>query len=247
MLYGGLVCDPTAEVQWDAPDLSRPPVGNADPPPAGQIRAADGLDHRELIFSNESAPSELGEGEMPPFMQLLTGAAAAESAASPDVGAASAELQEPGAAASSDSFAHGPGQGDDSTAAASMQQDQTPREQDQAEGQRGQHDAVQPVTSPTSPAEDVAMLSAELPSSPVAGLGERVLQQQQQQQQRGDVAMRESELRTVTQTRQGFKQEHRVRQLKSLYLRGSCVVLINPVQEGAQHRLSYRQPHRRLT
>ena len=60
-----------------------------------------------------------------------------------------------------------------------------------------------------------------------------------------DLSSGRLEMRTVTQTRQGFKQEHRVRQLKSLFLRGSCVVLVNPVQDAAQHRLSYKPPHRR--
>ena len=61
------------------------------------------------------------------------------------------------------------------------------------------------------------------------------------------------ELVTVVQTRTGFKQEHRVRRLQSVFIRGCTVVLVNvlpipafPARQEA-YRLTAKQPHRRMT
>ena len=57
----------------------------------------------------------------------------------------------------------------------------------------------------------------------------------------------QGELVTVVQTRMGYKQERRVRQLRTLFLRGSCVVMVSPAfSAGAVHQLTARQPHRRM-
>ena len=228
MLYGQSASDPTADVRWDALEQPAPTALAAVSAGPSQVRAADGLDFRE---GADAAADDIGDSDMPPFMQLLRGSDANVAACSAELGPAVQQavgvmadapvqqqaLQEP--------VPHSPispQAGQQAGLAVSLHA-QAPDLLEQSSGMQGPDSVMQPA--------DVVSTSEGWQEG---------LQPQQQCSGR-------TEMRTVTHTRQGFKQEHRVRQLKSLFLRGSCVVLVNPVQDTAQRRLSYKPPHRRYT
>ena len=224
MLYGQSAADPTTDVQWGASDQPAPTASAAAGALPSQVRAADGLDFRE---GTEAAACDPGDSDMPPFMQLLRGSDATLAARSSDpapavrqAGGVMADAQQQALQGPVPHSVSSPEAGEEAGPANSLQA-QYSDVPEQVSGMQGLDTVMQP--------DDVASAS----------------EGRQQGSGPQDLGSGRLQMRTVTQTRQGFKQEHRVRQLKSLFLRGSCVVLVNPIQDAAQHRLSYKPPHRR--
>ena len=236
MLYGQSAPDPTADVQWDAFEAPGPSHAAASRTRPGQIKieAADGLDFREARGAALDQPED---SDMPPFMQLLRGSDAETPAASGSTAHAQTHQSIPGTVGGELLCKREPYLPADSSASASAGLDarQAGAAQGQAQAQASEVLRQPQVHQPVEAAA-LQLVKSEPESCPEA-LPSWPAQ---------ELAFSGAELRTVTQTRQGFKQEHRVRQLKTLFLRGGCVVLVNPVQDAGQHSLTYKQPRRQF-
>ena len=230
MLYGQSAPDPTADVQWDAFEAPGPSHAAAVSTRPAQIKieAADGLDFREAGGAASDQPED---SDMPPFMQLLRGSDAETPATSGSTAHAQRRQSIPGTVGGELLCKQEPYLPADSSASASAGLDarQAGAAQAQASEVLRQPQSQRPVE-----AAALQLVKSEPESCPEALHGWPAQ----------ELAFSRTELRTVTQTRQGFRQEHRVRQLKTLFLRGGCVVLVNPVQDAGQHSLTYKQPRR---